>query len=691
MSCNPGLVILYGSQTGIAHGLAERMISQANYLFNDVGKSTVPEISLRLLSMNEYTPISRLVKERAVLVFVCSTTGYGVPPDNMLQFWRRLMHKSLPVGQALPSTLRFSVLGLGDSSYSKYNVVAKKLYWRLLQLGAKPLELLTEKDDKLEQVGGQHACGLGLADEQADLGLNGCLSWWIPRLWEHLAEHWGIQLAAPSAALSWSSLESPEMISKFWPRFRVTIVDHLSREQVRQADGTEPDNITEEILRIINEDSDVVFQSHPFYANAHFFRVVENKRITAEDHFQDTRLITLKPEEGTNPKFLPGDCLFVHPRNRTEDAVMLLSTARVDPNERVVIGSNNVNFPLPPLLAGLSSSEISAAWLAMYYFDLNATPTPSFFMNMAGLAYSVLKDCRTSVDPTFDHDRLILEYERLRELGSVPSVDALEDFYAYATRPHRRVAEVLIDFPMTTLFLSLDRWFDVLPGPVRARPYSIASSPPVIQLLVAVVTYRTQMSTPRYGLASHFLSVLKSGDQICGWIASDMTGGFRFNRLLNTAPPPCLLVGAGTGVAPFRSFIWHQQTMLPECPTVANILCFGCRYSNKDFYFADEWSKLESESRLRLLTAFSREDSTNKQSRVYVQHRLVENDHMVWPILSNPSAFVFVVGNTKSMPNSVCEALVTCCRNAGGLSQQDAEEWIKKMIAEDRIQVESWA
>lgn len=70
-------------------------------------------------------------------VFVAATTGQGDPPDNMRAFWRFLLRKSLP--PACLQHLQYAVFGLGDSGYLKYNIVAKKLDRRLLDLGARPL------------------------------------------------------------------------------------------------------------------------------------------------------------------------------------------------------------------------------------------------------------------------------------------------------------------------------------------------------------------------------------------------------------------------------------------------------------------------------------------------------------------------------------------------------------------------
>lgn len=114
--------------------------------------------------MDDYL-ISNLIYEPLV-IFVVSTTGQGDEPDNMKKFWRFLLRKSLP-NDSLKS-VQFAVLGLGDSSYTKFNFVAKKLFRRLVQLGGRPL------------------IELGLADDQHDLGADAVVDPWLQQLWKSL-------------------------------------------------------------------------------------------------------------------------------------------------------------------------------------------------------------------------------------------------------------------------------------------------------------------------------------------------------------------------------------------------------------------------------------------------------------------------------------------------------------------------
>lgn len=148
------LTILYGSQTGTAQDLAEHIWRDSKkYYFNGM-----------VMPMDKYD-IRWLINEKLV-VFVCSTTGQGDEPDNMKSFWKFLLRKSLPADSL--SEMHCAVIGLGDSSYVKFNFVAKRLNKRLQQLGAKTL------------------IPIGLCDDQHDLGASAVYVGWLNDLWNKL-------------------------------------------------------------------------------------------------------------------------------------------------------------------------------------------------------------------------------------------------------------------------------------------------------------------------------------------------------------------------------------------------------------------------------------------------------------------------------------------------------------------------
>ena len=160
----PPLLVLYGSETGNARDVAERIAREAA---RDGGGHTMtrrPRRRVHCLPMDSFE-VTQL-PTAPLIVCVCSTTGQGDPPANMRQFWRFLLRKSLPPDSL--ADVKFAVFGLGDSHYQKYNVAAKKLHRRMRALGA--VELV----------------GLGLGDDQHPTGYEATLDPWLDTLWRSL-------------------------------------------------------------------------------------------------------------------------------------------------------------------------------------------------------------------------------------------------------------------------------------------------------------------------------------------------------------------------------------------------------------------------------------------------------------------------------------------------------------------------
>ena len=120
------LEILFGSQTGTAEDVSER--------FSCMARSANVECRIRSLDC------IRCIEDLGTyILFIVATTGDGEEPENMRQFWRIIMRKSLSASAGILSHIHYGLIGLGDSTYPKFNFVAKKLSKRLEQLGARAI------------------------------------------------------------------------------------------------------------------------------------------------------------------------------------------------------------------------------------------------------------------------------------------------------------------------------------------------------------------------------------------------------------------------------------------------------------------------------------------------------------------------------------------------------------------------
>lgn len=120
------LEILFGSQTGTAEDVSERFSCMAR----SIG------IECRVRPLDSITSIDDF---GTYILFIVSTTGDGEEPENMRQFWRLIMRKSLSSAPSILSHIHYGLIGLGDSTYPKFNFVGKKLSKRLEQLGAQAI------------------------------------------------------------------------------------------------------------------------------------------------------------------------------------------------------------------------------------------------------------------------------------------------------------------------------------------------------------------------------------------------------------------------------------------------------------------------------------------------------------------------------------------------------------------------
>lgn len=205
---------------------------------------------------------------------------------------------------------------------------------------------------------------------------------------------------------------------------------------------------------------------------------------------------------------------------------------------------------------------------------------------------------------------------------------------------------------------------------LQPRLYSIASSPVVhpeeVHLTVAVVRYESH-GRPRQGVCSTFLADRASKASMPVFIHSA-----KHFRQPDEPSLPVIMVGPGTGIAPFRAFLQEREARGDQGKSW---LFFGDRNRATDFLYESEINAWRDKGVLhRLDTAFSR-DQTEK---VYVQHRMMENAAELWEWLEE-GAYFYVCGDASRMAKDVDEALHRIVREAGGRSADEAVSYIEDM------------
>ncbi|XP_018422764.1 PREDICTED: NADPH-dependent diflavin oxidoreductase 1 [Nanorana parkeri] len=589
------ILVLFGSQTGTAEDMADR-----------IGREALRRhFACRVEALDSYSVVN-LIHETLV-IFVCATTGQGDPPDNMRNFWRFIFRRNLP--QNSLCRMDYAVLGLGDSSYPKFNFIGKKLHKRLLQLGANPI------------------LSPALGDDQHDLGPDAVVDPWLKHLWNNVLS---LHPLPPGLSIISDDIRLP-------PKFTLRFLD----QEVTAEDG-----IVERV-----DTCGTATELHPFQAP-----LLTNQRVTAANHFQDVRLIEFDIT-GSGIQFSPGDVVMIQPQNSQQDVEKFCALLRLDPNKVFFLEHQDSDMPLPPQLP----QPCTVYHLVEKYLDIHCVPRRSFFQLLSYF----------SVDEQ--------EREKLQEFSSAAGQDEL---YTYCNRPRRTTLEVLADFPQTTCNIPADYLLDLIPR-IRPRAFSIASSlqahPNRLHILMAVVQYKTRLQEPRRGLCSAWLASISpsNGVRIPLWVKK---GSLKFPGDPDT---PVIMVGPGTGVAPFHAAIEERAAL----NKTGSCLFFGCRGKNNDFYFQQEWAELEKRGLLTLFTAFSRD----QEDKIYVQHRIKENAAYLWDLINRKQAYFYLAGNAKSMPTQVTDALKEIFQSEGTFSSAEAEQYLNTLEKNGRYQSETWS
>ena len=355
---------------------------------------------------------------------------------------------------------------------------------------------------------------------------------------------------------------------------------------------------------------------HPLLA-----RVVENRRLTSKDSEKEVRHIVIDVA-GSGLVYQAGDSLGVHPVN-------------------------------DPMLVEALLTQLAVP----------STHRPAGHLESLGELLSTRLEIRTP-----SKELLVLVAERTKD-------DEARRILVEASAGERNTwlhGRDVLDLTLLVEDLAVDELLPTL-RPLQYRDYSIASSPSVhserIHLTVAVVRHR-HLGRERGGVASTFLAD-RSGDGVL--VHPQPNPGFRL-------PPDdahLIMVGPGTGIAPFRAFLHERQR---AAATGRAWLFFGARHRSTDFLYSEELHAfLETGVLTRLDLAFSRD----QERRVYVQDRMSEHASELYAWLES-GAYLYVCGDAERMAKDVDATLHRIVGVAGGMDPEAAHDYVNRLIMEHR-------
>jgi sulfite reductase (NADPH) flavoprotein alpha-component len=530
------LMVLFGTESGNSEVLADRTVKAAKKRgFKGVMKN-----------MSEISP-KDLAKVTNLLVIV-STWGDGEAPETAVSF-----HKEFMASKDALTGIRFSVCGLGDTSYEKFCQIGK------------------EFDSHLEALGGTRIS----ARQDCDVDYEESYTTWLES---------SLSALAPTTAAA-VSFVAPAVAST---------VEYGKK--------------------------------NPFPAET-----IDTVVLNGEGSAKETLHVELSLA-ASGLTYEPGDSLAVLPVNAPDVVKAIIQAAKLTGNEEVEV--KNVGTKL---LADALRED----------YDITA------------LSRAVLTKLAEAADSAL-----------LRELLEEHAKDRLK-----AYNDGREIIDAILDFaPNGLSATALTGIFRKLPP----RLYSIASSPLAhtdeVHLTVAAVRYETH-GRERKGVCSTYLAdLVKSGDPVQVFVQPNKNF-----RLPADGSTPVIMVGPGTGVAPFRAFVEHRAVL--GCPG-KNWLFFGDQHYTYDFLYQLEWQDFLKDGVVtRLDVAFSRD----QPEKVYVQDRMIQQAKDLYQWLEEGAHF-YVCGDANRMAHDVHEALISVVENQAGISREAAEAYVEDLKKTKRYQ-----
>ncbi len=571
---NRPLLVLYGSDTGTAEGVARELADTAS----------LHGVQTEVAPLNDR--VGNLPKEGAILIV--SSSYNGNPPTNAGQFIQWL--EELNPGEL--TDVHYAVFGCGDLNWaSTYQHVPRTIDELLAQKGATRFSARGEGN-----VSGDF-------EEQFDQ--------WKSNMW--------------SDAMNTFGLELNENIEKERNTLSLEFVSGLGSSPL--ARSYEAVNAT----------------------------IVENYELQSAYSDRSTRHIEIAlPQEIT---YQEGDHLGVLPHNSEEIVNRVVQRFKLNENDQVMLSASGRNVTHLPLDVPVSIHD-----LLSHSVELQEAATRAQIRELASF---------TSCPP---HKH---ELEHLVEDGiyqdqilkkRISMLDLLEKYEACE--------------------MPFERFLELLPA-LKPRYYSISSSALVakdrLSITVSVVSGPSWSGLGEYkGIASNYLAQCNIDDNIACFIRTPQSNF----QLPETPETPIIMVGPGTGIAPFRGFLQVRRIQRQKGIKLGEAhLYFGCRDPKQDYLYRQELEKDETDGLTSLHTAFSRLEG---QPKTYVQHLMRQDGVTLISLLDN-GAHLYVCGDGNQMAPDVENTLCQIYQEHHSVSEQEAKDWLEQLQREGRYGKDVWS
>lgn len=696
-------LLLYATQRGQAKAIAEEISEQAlSHGFS---------ADLHCVSESEKYDLKT---ETGPLVMVVSTTGTGDPPDTARKFVKEIHNKTLPTD--FFAHLWYGLLGLGDSEYTYFCNGGKVI------------------DKRLQELGAQHFYDTGHADDC--VGLELVVEPWIDGLWPALTKHFkslgGQEDMSDSDTLAQASDAPLSMAMKPELLHIQSQVELLSLEDMGKRDSelqeqnetnkSQPSRIEDFDSSLVNsvpplsQSSLSIPAMPPEYLEVHLqeslgqdekqasappsvdpiFQVPISKAVelTTNDAIKTTLLLELDISK-VEFSHQPGDSFNVicpNSGSEVEDLLQRLQLADKQAHRvilKIKMDTKKKGASLPQHVPEGSSLQFIFTWC----LEIRAVPKKAFL--------------RALSDYTSD----ATEKRRLQELCSKQGA---ADYNRFIRDASVCLLDLLLTFPSCQPPLSL--LLEHLPK-LQPRPYSCASSsllhPDKLHFVFNIVEFpsNTTAASLRKGVCTGWLATLVApflqpntevltadhSDALAPEILISPRATNSFH-LPDDLSAPIIMVGPGTGVAPFVGFLQHREKLQEQHPDGnfgAMWLFFGCRHKDRDYLFREELRHfLKTGVLTHLKVSFSRDASPEEEEEApakYVQDNLQHHSQQVARTLLQENGYIYVCGDAKNMAKDVNDALVEIISKEAGVDKLEAMKTLATLKQEKRYLQDIWS
>ncbi|KAL7634297.1 UNVERIFIED_CONTAM: hypothetical protein RMT77_015627 [Armadillidium vulgare] len=702
-------LICYASQKGTAQSIAEDLVEQCENqkLYNS-----------HISCISDIKKIEKL-KEYSCIIFVGSTTGDGDPPETARKFMRELKES---ITKTPISWLHYTVLGLGDTNYTNFCNFGKTL------------------DQTLHTGKAHRFYNCGWADDGT--GLEIVVEPWIEDLFPALKNF----LDSPEAREKSFTETKPktvemsrevEDVCNLIPDVKVSLdAETEAKVNLKYLDSVIPslhlptegevlnhpirnlkfpiDNtltlpnvpVTYLIAEYLDEPLEICHKdtvkklgsSYPFIASDITSCFISSfRRLTTADAVKQALEISLKSAEKEKFFYEPGDSFGIIVKNKEEEVDLLLNLLSLNKNAdlHLKLKVDQNTSKKSALVPKYIPSDCTLRYLFTYCLDIRTIPKKPFL--------------RALVEHTSNEQ----EKRRLMELVSKEGSD---DYNKIVRLQGLTFIDLLLLFPscIPPVSLLVEHLSRLLP-----RYYSVTSSPlkspDAISFVFNVIEIPKGDSVmfKREGVCTGWLNslVMSKGTETddlhveLGKMSLDSSNhnheiliyfrsnqNFRLPQEINT---PIIMIGPGTGVAPFIGFITHRKIQIQcseESSSPLMVLFFGCRHKDRDFLYRHELMAFtESGSLSKMFVSFSRDENQSEGEPKYVQDNLILQGEEVIKLIDKKNASVYVCGDAKNMSKNVLDTLINLLKKHLSLSDVDARRYIAQMQLKNRYLQDVWA